>query len=299
MNLIYYIAFALTFFLLAALLLAPVILRPSPAARRMLEMAQSTRPDVRSVGYKERIQRTILSMATALQARLGLTEDEKVKQQLLSAGIKSSRSMNAYAASRFIGPVIGLVCGSLIRSNTVFWALSLGAVLYLVPDMWLRMKIKKRRERIRKSLPDALDLLVICVEAGLGLDQAMLRVGQELIISHPDIHQEFMQVNLEQLAGKPRLEAWKSAAERTQIPEFSLFVSMLTQADRFGTPIVRALSRFGDEIRLKRRQRAEEMAAKTKIKILFPLVLFIFPCIFIVLLAPAILNIAKNMQSFK
>jgi tight adherence protein C len=299
MNLIYYIAFALTFFLLAALLLAPVILRPSPAARRMLEMAQSTRPDVRSVGYKERIQRTILSTATALQARLGLTEDEKVKQQLLSAGIKSSRSMNAYAASRFIGPVIGLVCGSLIRSNTVFWALSLGAVLYLVPDMWLRMKIKKRRERIRKSLPDALDLLVICVEAGLGLDQAMLRVGQELIISHPDIHQEFMQVNLEQLAGKPRLEAWKSAADRTKIPEFSLFVSMLTQADRFGTPIVRALSRFGDEIRLKRRQRAEEMAAKTKIKILFPLVLFIFPCIFIVLLAPAILNIAKNMQSFK
>jgi tight adherence protein C len=299
MNLIYYIAFALTFFLLVALLLAPVILRPSPAARRMMEMVRSTRPDVRSVGFKERIQRTILSMATTLQARLGLTEDERVKQQLLSAGIKSSQSMNAYTASRFIGPVIGLVCGSLIHSNTVFWALSLAAVLYLVPDMWLRMKIRKRRERIRKSLPDALDLLVICVEAGLGLDQAMLRVGQELIISHPDIHQEFMQVNLEQLAGKPRLEAWKSAAERTQIPEFSLFVSMLTQADRFGTPIVRALSRFGDEIRLKRRQRAEEMAAKTKIKILFPLVLFIFPCIFIVLLAPAILNIAKNMQSFK
>jgi tight adherence protein C len=299
MSLIFYIALALTVFLLLAMLLAPVILRPSPAARRMLEMAQSTRPDVRNVGTKERLQRTILSMATGLQARLGLTEDQKVKQQLLSAGIRSSRGMNVYAASRFVGPVIGMVCGSLIRSNTVFWALSLGAVFYLLPDMWLRRKIKKRRERIRRSLPDALDLLVICVEAGLGLDQAMLRVGQELIISHPDIHQEFIQVNLEQLAGKPRLEAWKSAAERTQIPEFALFVSMLTQADRFGTPIVRALSRFGDEIRMKRRQRAEEMAAKTKIKILFPLVLFIFPCIFIVLLAPAILNIAKNMQSFK
>jgi tight adherence protein C len=299
MSLIFYIALALTVFLLVAMLLAPVILRPSPAARRMLEMAQSTRPDVRNVGTKERMQRTILSIATGLQARLGLTEDQKVKQQLLSAGIRSSRGMNVYAASRFVGPVIGMVCGSLIRSNTVFWALSLGAVFYLLPDMWLRRKIKKRRERIRRSLPDALDLLVICVEAGLGLDQAMLRVGQELIISHPDIHQEFIQVNLEQLAGKPRLEAWKSAAERTQIPEFALFVSMLTQADRFGTPIVRALSRFGDEIRMKRRQRAEEMAAKTKIKILFPLVLFIFPCIFIVLLAPAILNIAKNMQSFK
>ena len=299
MSLIFYIAVMLTVFLFLALLLAPAILRPSPAARRMLELVQSTRPDERSIGNKERAQRTILSMAKLLQARLGLTEDEKTKQQLLSAGVRSSRSMTAYAASRFVGPVIGIVCGSLIHTNTVFWALSLGAVFYLVPDMWLRTKIKKRRERIRRSLPDALDLLVICVEAGLGLDQAMLRVGQELIISHPDIHHEFMQVNFEQLAGKPRLEAWKSAAERTQIPEFSLFVSMLTQADRFGTPIVRALSRFGDEIRMKRRQRAEEMAAKTKIKILFPLVLFIFPCIFIVLLAPAILNIAKNMQSLK
>src|SRR5580704_4410760 len=299
MSLILYVAVMITVFLFLALMLAPVILRPSPAARRMMEMVQSTRPDERSVGYKERVQRTILSMAKDLQSRLGLTEDGRIKQQLLSAGLKSSRSISVYSASRVIGPVIGLICGSLIRSNTVFWALSLGAVFYLVPDMWLRMKIKKRRERIRKSLPDALDLLVICVEAGLGLDQAMLRVGQEMVISHPDIHQEFMQVNFEQLAGKPRLEAWKSAAGRTQIPEFSLFVSMLTQADRFGTPIVRALSQFGDEIRLKRRQRAEEMAAKTKIKILFPLVLFIFPCIFIVLLAPAILNIAKNMQAFK
>jgi tight adherence protein C len=299
MDPVFYFALTFTVFLVFALIFAPVLLRPSPAARRMMEMVRSNRPDERSVGSKERMQEAILSMARGLRIRLGITEDEKVKQQLLSAGIRSSGGMNAYLASRFAGPVLGLVCGSLIRSNTVFWALTLAAVFYLVPDMWLKTRVKKRRDRIRKSIPDALDLLVICVEAGLGLDQAMLRVGQELIISHPDIHHEFMQVNLEQLAGKPRLEAWKSMAERTQIPEFFLFVSMLTQADRFGTPIVRALSRFGDEIRLKRRQRAEEMAAKTKIKILFPLVLFIFPCIFIVLLAPAILNIAKNMQAFK
>jgi tight adherence protein C len=298
MSLILYVAVMLTVFLFLALLLAPAIFRPSAAARRMLEMVKSARPDERSIGTRERVQGKILSMAQGLRSQLGLTADEKLKQQLWSAGLTSSRSMNAYSASRFV-PMIGIVCGSLIRSNTVFWALCLGAVFYLVPDMWLRAMIQRRRERIRKSLPDALDLLVICVEAGLGLDQAMLRVGQELIISHPDLHHEFMQVNFEQLAGKPRLEAWKSAADRTQIAEFSLFVSMLTQADRFGTPIVRALSRFGDEIRLKRRQRAEEMAAKTKVKILFPLVLFIFPCIFIVLLAPAVLNIAKNMQSFK
>jgi tight adherence protein C len=299
MDLVFYSALTLTVFLVFALIFAPVILRPSPAARRMLEMVRSNRPDERNVGGKERMQEAVLSMARGLRIRLGITEDEKVKQQLLSAGIRTSQGMNAYVASRYVGPVLGLVCGRLIHTNTLFWALSLGAVCSLIPDMWLKTKVKKRRERIRKSIPDALDLLVICVEAGLGLDQAMLRVGQELDISHPDIHHEFMQVNLEQLAGKPRLEAWKSAAERTQIPEFFLFVSMLTQADRFGTPIVRALSRFGDEIRLKRRQRAEEKAAKTKIKILFPLVLFIFPCIFIVLLAPAILNIGKNMQAFK
>jgi tight adherence protein C len=299
MDPVFYFALTFTVFLVFALIFAPVLLRPTPAARRMLEMVRSNRPDERRVGSNERMQEAVLSMARSLRIRLGITEDEKVKQQLLSAGIRSSGGMNAYTASRFAGPVLGLVCGSLIRTNTVFWALTLAAVFYLVPDMWLKTRVKKRRDRIRKSIPDALDLLVICVEAGLGLDQAMLRVGQELIISHSDIHQEFMQVNLEQLAGKPRLEAWKSAAERTQIPEFFLFVSMLTQADRFGTPIVRALSRFGDEIRLKRRLRAEEMAAKTKIKILFPLVLFIFPCIFIVLLAPAILNIAKNMQAFK
>jgi tight adherence protein C len=299
MSVIFLSAFGLTVFLVLALAIAPALMRPSPAARRILEMVQSSRPDQRKVGTKERLQVKILSMANSVRIRLGLAEDEQLKQQLFSGGIKTSRGANAYLTSRFLGPVISLALGSLIPTNTVFWSLTLGAVFYLLPDMWLKLRIKKRRERIRRSLPDALDLLVICVEAGLGLDQAMLRVGQELVLSHPDIHQEFMQVNLEQLAGKPRLDAWKSAADRTQIGEFSLFVSMLTQADRFGTPIVRALSRFGDEIRLKRRQRAEELAAKSKIKILFPLVLFIFPCIFIVLLAPAILNIARNMQTAK
>jgi tight adherence protein C len=299
MNLIYYVALTITVFLVLALLLAPAILKPSRAAMRIFAMVQSTRIDHRRIGNKERAQDFILSYAKRFRSVVGLTENEKLKERLLSAGLKSTKSANAYTFSRLLGPLAGIFIGSFVRTNTAFWAVTLTAVLYLLPDIWLRMKIRKRKERIRRGLPDALDLLVICVEAGLGLDQAMLRVGQELTISHPDINQEFVQINLEQLAGKPRLEAWKSAVERTQIEEFSLFVTMLTQADRFGTPIVRALSRFADEIRLKRRQRAEEKAAKTKIKILFPLVLFIFPCIFIVLLAPAILSIAKNMEAFK
>jgi tight adherence protein C len=217
MDLIFSIALTLTVFLVLAMLLAPVILRPSPAARRILQMVRSNRPDERNIGTQERMQEAILSMARGLRLKFGLVVDERVKQQLLSAGIRSSRGVNAYFVSRFVGPVLGLVCGSLIRTNTVFWALTLAAVFYLIPDMWLKMKIRKRNERIRKSLPDALDLLVICVEAGLGLDQAMLRVGQELNISHPDIHYEFMQVNFEQLAGKP---GWRHGRARPSVPRF-------------------------------------------------------------------------------
>lgn len=299
MSLIFQLALTVTIFLVLALLVAPMILQPSRGAKRILEMVRSSRQDLRKIGTKERLQEKVLVAANSLRTRLGLAEDAKLKQRLSSAGLRTSRSINAYSSCRLVSPIIGLVCGSFISTNTVFWVLSLAAVCYLIPDMWLGLQTRKRQGRIRRSLPDALDLLVICVEAGLGLDQAMLRVGEELAISHPDINQEFTQINLEQLAGKPRLEAWKSAAERTQIEEFALFVTMLAQSDRFGTPIVRALSRFSDEIRSKRRQRAEEQAAKTKVKILFPLVLFIFPCIFIVLLGPAILNITKNMEMFK
>ena len=140
MDLVFYVAFMLTVFLVLALLLAPVLLRPSPGARRIMEMVKSNRPDEGSVGNKERLQEAILSMARGLRIRLGLAEDEKVKQQLLSAGLRSSRSATTYFASRIIGPLIGLVCGSLIHTNTVFWALSLAAVLYLVPDMWLKAR---------------------------------------------------------------------------------------------------------------------------------------------------------------
>src|ERR1700722_11889138 len=150
---LFYIALTLTVFLVVSLLAAPVVLRPSLAARRMLEMAQSTRPDERRVGQKERLQGTILSIAKGLQARVGLVGDERLKEQMRSAGFMSSRSINAYVASRVICPLIGLLCGSLIHANTIFWALSLSAIGYLVPDMWLKTKTRKRRERIRKGLP--------------------------------------------------------------------------------------------------------------------------------------------------
>ena len=125
----------------------------------------------------------------------------------------------------------------------------------------------------------------------------MLRTGQELVLSHPQITDEFLQINREQRAGKPRIDAWRSMAIRTKLPEIEAFVNMLVQTERFGTPITRALSSFADGLRLRRKQLAEEKAAKTTVKIMFPLVMFIFPCIFIVLLGPAVIGIKHGFSA--
>ena len=294
MQMILYISIAVTAFLAIGLLAAPVLLKPTPEASRMFEVIQSNRPDQRSVKGKEQVQEGILKAARELRGRLGMGENTKLKERLFTAGLREAHFYDFFFAMQCVLPLAGAFAGSFMHSNTFFWIFT-GLILgYMLPDFWLTWKTKKRKKCIRRSMPDAIDLLVICVDAGLGLDQALLRVGQELVLSHPEINEEFTQVHLEQRAGKMRLDAWRSLASRTQIDEFTAFVSMLVQSDRFGTPIVKALGRFAEELRMKRRQHAEEAAAKTKIKIIFPLVLFIFPCIFIVLLAPALLAIGNG-----
>ncbi len=294
MEIVFYIALSITVCCVVTLIAAPWFLRPSREERRILEVVSSERPDKRRIGSKEVVKERFLATARAFRARIGLSEDEKLRQRFVSAGLKKGNALDVYVTARFIGPLAGIIGGSFIPGNTAFWCLALAGLGYLLPDIWLTRSVKKRRKRIQKGIPDAIDLLVICVEAGLGLDQAMLRVGQELAVSYPEMNEEFTQINLEQKAGKPRLDAWQGLADRTQLPEFVALVTMLQQTDRFGTPIVRALSRYSEEIRMGRRQHAEEAAAKTKIKILFPLVLFIFPCIFLVLLGPAIIQLAET-----
>ena len=296
MPVILLVVLAFIIFAVVALLLSPNLFNESPQVMRIYELARTTREDQRTIGGKERMRGKILGLADGLRVKLGLAENPRLKARMSAAGMHEKTSRDIYFAAQFLVPIGGAVLGSFIGSNTFFWVLAFGVVGYLAPDMWLNWKTGRRRNRIRRSIPDALDLMVICVDAGLGLDQALLRVGTELDVSHPEINEEFTQVNLEQRAGRPRLEAWKSLADRTQIEEFSAFVNMLTQTDRFGTPIIRALSRFSEDIRLKRRQHAEQSAAKTKIKIIFPLVLCIFPCIFIVLLAPALISIVDGLK---
>ncbi len=230
---------------------------------------------------------------------LGFTETSDAARRLALAGYRDPQAAEVFFAAKLFAPVLAAVlAGFVIREDVFFWFVILSAVGFMVPDLWLTAAISRRRERVRLSLPDALDLLVICMEAGLGLDQAMIRVGRELAISNPDLSDEFLLINLEQRAGKPRLEAWRNMAERTDLEVVRSFVSMLVQTERFGTPISKSLSTFADGLRLKRRQRAEELAAKTTIKMIFPLALFIFPSMFIVLLAPAIISISRNLGKF-
>ena len=157
---------------------------------------------------------------------------------------------------------------------------------FILPDIWLGRRIKARQQILRLALPDALDLLVICMEAGLGLDQALLYVGQELRIAHPELCEEFDMVNAEMHVGKTRMDALRSLATRTGVEDLQALVATLVQTDRFGTSVAQSLRIHSDDLRTKRRQRAEEMAAKTTVKMVFPLVFFIFPALFVVILGP-------------
>jgi tight adherence protein C len=297
MQMIFYFAVGLTAFCLIALLLAPWLIKPSPEAARIMTIVTSQRPDTRKISSKEQAQDWVLELARSVRARFGLAETPKLTARLEEAGLRDARMKDIFLASQVLVPLLLGVCGTFFPVNKMLAVFILAALGFLAPDFWLGSKQKARKKKLRRGLPEALDLLVICVDAGLGFDQAMLRVGEELALSQPEINEEFVLVNLEQRAGRPRLEAWQAFAERVKVEEISAFVSMLVQADRFGTPIVRSLSRFSEELRLKRRQHAEEAAAKTKIKIIFPLVLFIFPCLFIVLLAPAMITIASGMKA--
>ena len=229
--------------------------------------------------------------------RVGKEAEDQIRTRLESGGMRRADAVDIYLGVRLLTPLCGVFAGLCIPNHRSFWALLLCAVFYLLPDFYIRRHTSRYQGQVCRSLPEALDLLVICVEAGLGIDQALLRVSQEVRHRHKALSEEFFQVNLEQRAGKPRVQAWRALAARMDIAELTSFVSMLSQADRFGTPIARALSEFAANLRERRRQNAEERAAKTTVKIIFPLVLFIFPSIFIVLLGPAVLTMFRTLGS--
>ena len=295
MSQLFYLAMAATLFCGVFFFVSLIISPVSSSTRRVLQVTATAQVAKLGPRRSQRMQQSLLRMVRGLRAKIGLAEGERLRQRFLNAGLRGPGPVEKYFAAQMLGPVAAIAFASFIPSNTFIWVAGLATLAYLAPDFWLDHAVKARRERIRRSVPDAVDLLVICVDAGLGLDQAMLRVGVELSISHPEINEEFLQINREQRAGKPRMDAWQSMADRTNLREIASFTSMLSQTEKFGTPIARALSVFADGMRQERRQRAEELAAKTTVKMIFPLVLFIFPSMFIVLLAPAVLSIGRGL----
>jgi len=175
----------------------------------------------------------------------------------------------------------------------MFIAVLLALIGFYLPSFWLRMRVQKRKEKILEGLPEALDMMVVCVEAGMGLDAAINRVGQEMALSNKVVGEEFQLLSLELRAGKQRNDALRGLATRTDLEDVNSLVTLLIQTDRFGTSIAQALRVHSDSMRVKRQQRAEEIAAKLPVKLLLPLTLFIFPSLFVVVMGPAVIRILR------
>jgi tight adherence protein C len=250
---------------------------------------------------KERVRDTLASVGKILPAP-PTEKASRTQLMMIRAGYRSSEGLMAMRGVKLVFPIltVGLVYFSgLYRVNSFLIpvvALGLG---YLLPDMWLSWRVAARQHRIRRALPDALDLLVICVEAGLGLDQAMMKVSQDMKVSHTELSEELQLVNLEMRVGKTRIEALRELARRTGVDDIKALVAMLIQTERFGTSIAQSLRVYSDDMRLKRRQRAEEMSAKTAVKMVPPLVFFIFPALMVVILGPAVLTIIRQFKILK
>ena len=216
-------------------------------------------------------------------------EMSSLRLRLVQAGYRRGEALTIFFGIRvvFALALFGLFSSSLIARPNMAFALGGLGVGYILPGMVLARLAKRRAHRIRLSLADALDLLVVSVEAGLGLDQALTRVGQELAFAYPELADELRLVNLELRAGKPRPEALRNLADRTGVDDLSALVTMLIQTDKFGTSVAQSLRVYSETLRTKRRQRAEESAAKTGVKMVFPLVFCIFPAIWVVTIGPA------------
>ncbi|MDQ3548031.1 MAG: type II secretion system F family protein [Chloroflexota bacterium] len=221
----------------------------------------------------------------------------RLRRRLAMAGYTSPTAAVVYGAASILTPVIlglsvFLLAGSGTTAGLLFTGFAL-AIGYMLPGVILARKIENRKLQIQNGLPDALDLLIVCVEAGSGLDQAIIKVTDELQLAHPALSDELRIVTTEVRAGKPRMEAFKNFAARTKVEDVRSLVALLIQTDKFGTSIAQALRIHAETSRTKRRQRAEERAAKVGVKLVFPLVLFLFPALYVVILGPAVIQFLR------
>jgi len=281
--------------------------RPRAVARRLSELEQRVTEQDALLHRQRRQERA--ERLGALLERLGggLAKGDRTAARdfLIHAGYRNPSSLAIYCGARLglmaslgvggflVTPILG---GGMVGAMlAALWCAVLG---WMAPRLYVGRRARARQKEIQRALPDALDLLVVCVEAGLALNQALVRVSNEIRHVSRLTSEELIVVNLEIRAGVPRDEALRGLGERTGVPDVRSLVAMLIQTDRFGTSIAQALRVHSDTLRTKRRQRAEEAAAKTTIKLLFPLVLFVLPALFVVILGPALINIYRTLGQF-
>ena len=258
--------------------------------------------------FKDHLKNRLMGFLGSLGQRFTnpKTEEQlsRLRQKFLQAGIRKENAPLVFMGVKALGAVSLVIAFSLLKvfSPRVLPPLTfmMGCVLvalmgFYLPTLWLHHKTAGRRERILRGLPDALDLMVVCAEAGVGLDSAINRVGEEMKLNNEPLSEEFKLLGLELRAGKQRRDALANLAVRTDVEDVRSLTSLLVQTERFGTSIAQALRVHSDAMRTLRFQRAEEVAAKLPVKLLFPLIFFIFPSLFVTILGPAMIRIYRTL----
>jgi tight adherence protein C len=257
---------------------------------------------------KESVAKRVLDTVAPIAVRSSVTNDaegmSKLRMKLANAGFRDEKAATTFLASKTVVAVLFGIAGAgyvwakgMPIQNAVGITMIAAGVGFLAPNWWLSSAIGKRCERLRNGLPDTLDMLVISVESGLGLDAAFQRVGDEMRKVHPVLSEELQLVTMESQMGIPRSEALGNLASRSGLDEMRSLTAIINQAERFGTSIARALRNQSDALRTKRRQAAEERAQKTTVKLMAPLILFIFPAILVVLAGPAALKMIEALRN--
>jgi tight adherence protein C len=266
--------------------------RSSPVRRRIRGLGQSGSqgdPEQSALGNAPTTAAIVKRVTTFIPK--SPKQMSRVQRRLAMAGFYKPKHIALYILSEVVGPVVAF--GSIFfvfgRRGIIF-AILAAIVGYLLPGLVVEYYAKKRQKEIRNGLPDALDLLIVSLEAGLAIDQSILKSAEELKIAYPNLAEELHMITVECRAGKPRIEAFKNFAARTKVDDVRALVAMLVQTDRFGTSIADALRTYAEVSRTKRRQRAEERAAKIGVKLVFPLVFCLFPAFFVVVLGPGIIK---------
>ncbi len=288
LTILIFLTIAVVVFAFGAATMAP----SSVLGSRLREIGWQRPKAEEKPAIRERIQQALDPLSRALP--VSPTDVSLTRAWLIQAGYRDARHVRFYFASRVLFAVLGLSAVVLFTGfDSLLLLVGVPALGFFLPRFFLKRVMKERQRRIRLALPDALDLTVICVEAGLALDQAMMRVGEDLQHAHPELSGEFHLFNLETRAGKPRAEALRNLAARTGVDDVRGLVGTLIQTDRFGTSVAQALRVHSDSLRTERRQRAEEQAAKTTVKMIIPLVLFVLPPLIFVTVGPAVIQLMR------